>query len=393
MNIENNILKYYLRNVMFITGTAYAGKSTMAYLLAKKYDLIHCGENYHSVLPQEILTIKQQPCLSYFSTKKDWQEFVNRTPEVYNSWFKGAAQEASEIEIAELIHRSQGKKIIVDTNISIEDLAQIADYRQIAIMLSPECLSVEKFFERNDPEKNFIREQIMQAEDPQKTMENFKACIAKVNSKENYDMLAQSGFFTLVRSNTEADTRQEMMQTLADHFGLTERSNILICTERLQIRPFEEADFEQFKALLDLHSGWKLQKSHAKAFFQCHLSNYEKMDIDHSYICFGIFEKDTEKLIGYIGINKHKYLHIPELGYGILEPFRGKGYAKEAARGTLRWVKSYFQIPSLVGTAAVDNLAARKVLEYCGFTLEEVRNIKVHKANECYNFAIYKYVF
>jgi len=29
LKIENNILKYYLINVYFITSTAYAGKSTM----------------------------------------------------------------------------------------------------------------------------------------------------------------------------------------------------------------------------------------------------------------------------------------------------------------------------------------------------------------------------
>ena len=38
MNIENNILRYYLRNVWFITGTAYAGKSTTVRMLAERYD-------------------------------------------------------------------------------------------------------------------------------------------------------------------------------------------------------------------------------------------------------------------------------------------------------------------------------------------------------------------
>ena len=38
MKTENNILKYYLRNVFFITGTAYAGKSTTVKMLAEKYD-------------------------------------------------------------------------------------------------------------------------------------------------------------------------------------------------------------------------------------------------------------------------------------------------------------------------------------------------------------------
>ena len=32
----------------FITGTAYAGKSTMVKLLAEKYGGIFCGENYHN---------------------------------------------------------------------------------------------------------------------------------------------------------------------------------------------------------------------------------------------------------------------------------------------------------------------------------------------------------
>lgn len=47
MKIDDNIIKYYLRNVMFITGTAYAGKSTMVAMLAEKYGLVQCGENYH----------------------------------------------------------------------------------------------------------------------------------------------------------------------------------------------------------------------------------------------------------------------------------------------------------------------------------------------------------
>ena len=47
MLIENNILKYYLRNVYFINGTAYAGKSTAVHMLAERFGLVECGENYH----------------------------------------------------------------------------------------------------------------------------------------------------------------------------------------------------------------------------------------------------------------------------------------------------------------------------------------------------------
>ena len=37
-------------NAYFITGTAYAGKSTMVKLLAEKYNGILCEENYHDQL-------------------------------------------------------------------------------------------------------------------------------------------------------------------------------------------------------------------------------------------------------------------------------------------------------------------------------------------------------
>ena len=57
MNIENNIIRHYLRNAYFITGTAYAGKSTMVKMLAEKYDMIFCGENYTSDISDKIAEI------------------------------------------------------------------------------------------------------------------------------------------------------------------------------------------------------------------------------------------------------------------------------------------------------------------------------------------------
>ncbi len=220
MKIDNRIIKHYLKNVMFITGTAYAGKSTMVALLAEKYGLVPCGENYHSLVADEIIVPERQPNLCYFQTMRDWQEFLNRTPEEYEKWIQGCSLEATEFEVAELIRISQSHRVIVDTNIPLHILHDIADYHQVAVMLSPQAMSVEKFFDRDDPDKAFIKEQIMKAENPQKTMENFKACLAKVNSKKHYDEFAKSGFFTLVRKDANRDTREETLKILSTHFRL-----------------------------------------------------------------------------------------------------------------------------------------------------------------------------
>ena len=45
IGIASNIIKYYLKDVYFINGTAYAGKSTMVHMLAEKYGMIECGDN------------------------------------------------------------------------------------------------------------------------------------------------------------------------------------------------------------------------------------------------------------------------------------------------------------------------------------------------------------
>lgn len=220
MNIHENIIKHCLKNAMFITGTAYAGKSTMVALLAEKHGLIPCGENYHFELSNEIATPNIFPNLCYFQTMKDWQGFVNRTPDEYEAWIQGANLEIEQFEIAHLMRISQHQKVIVDTNIPLKTLCKIANYNQVAVMLSPQSMSVEKFFERGDKDKAFIKSQIMKSENPELTMENYLNCIARINSKERYEEFEKSGFFTLVREDSEKDTRNEVLEKLERHFEL-----------------------------------------------------------------------------------------------------------------------------------------------------------------------------
>lgn len=220
ITIKSNILKYVFRNIYFINGMAYAGKSTMVKMLAEKYDGIACGENYHDIL-MDAIDVENQPNLSYFDTMKDWQEFVNRTPEEYERWIAGCSEEAADLEIIRLIQLADcGKRIFVDTNISVEKLREISDYDHVAVMLAPQSTSVERFFDREDQEKQFILEQIQKAENPDKTMKNYCECLAKINSEEKYDAFEKSGFFTLIRD--DARTLGQTLEILAGHFHLGE---------------------------------------------------------------------------------------------------------------------------------------------------------------------------
>ncbi len=215
---QSNILRSLLNDCYFINGTAYAGKSTMVKLLAEKYDGLCCGENYHMDL-LHCADPAHQPNLCYFQTMSGWQEFISRTPEAYDAWITGTNREAAQLEIIRLLQLStQGKKIFVDTNIPLDTLREISDYHHVAIMLSPQSMSVEQFFDRGDPEKQFLLQKIQEAPDPEAAMANYRACLAKINSRSHYRDFAESGFYTYVRE--ENSTIEGALKELEAHFLL-----------------------------------------------------------------------------------------------------------------------------------------------------------------------------
>lgn len=220
MKIENNIVKHYLKNVYFITGTAYAGKSTTVKMLADRYGMLFCGENYHIEVSDAVATPDIQPNLCYRKTLTDWKDFVTRPPEEYERWIYSSGREGVGFEVAELISIARDKKVIVDTNIPVDILKEISEYNHVAVMLSPQSMSVERFFDRSDPEKQFILSVIDSCDNPKEVMDNYKRGLALINSQKHYDEFANSGFFTIVREGNGVDTREEVCDKIAKHFGL-----------------------------------------------------------------------------------------------------------------------------------------------------------------------------
>lgn len=218
--IETNLLRKLFENVYFVIGTAYAGKSTMVRMLSEKHGGVFCGENYHDAL-MGLIDPARQPNLGYFQTMSGWQEFIARTPEQYAAWIDGTAREAAQLEVIELIRRTQGgRKVFVDTNISFEVLREISDYRRVAVLLSDPAVSVHRFFDRPDAEKQFIYQQLLEAPNSQAALANYRAILERINSPESYRALEESGFFVLKRD--DARTPEQTLAILERHFNLLE---------------------------------------------------------------------------------------------------------------------------------------------------------------------------
>lgn len=189
-------------DIYYIIGTAYAGKSTMVKLLAQKYDSIACEENYHDSMVDEKLDKEEFPCLCYTRDLQDWREFIRRTPDEYETWIDGVARECEVLELKILEElKKQERKIFVDTNISIQTLKKISDTDHVLVMLSDQMVSVNRFFERPDREKQFLYQLLMQEPNPNAAMANFREMLTRVNSKEKYDRFLHSGFRVLLRDD------------------------------------------------------------------------------------------------------------------------------------------------------------------------------------------------
>lgn len=203
-------------DVYYIIGTAYAGKSTMVTLLAEKYDGIVCEENYHDSLVDDKLDKNEFPCLCYTRDLQDWREFIRRTPEEYAAWCEGVAKECEVLELRILEGlKEQGRKIFVDTNISIETLKKISDTEHVLVMLSDQMVSVNRFFERPDREKQFLYRLLMQEPDPDAALANFREMLMRVNSKQAYDKFLYSGFKVLLRDdNRTVEDTLEIVESM-----------------------------------------------------------------------------------------------------------------------------------------------------------------------------------
>jgi hypothetical protein len=206
------------KNVYFINGTAYAGKSTMVKELAKKYNAILCEENYHDSL-RYTLDKNEFPGLCYTRDMVDWRDFIRRSPDEYEAWIDRTSKECEILELKILEDLSkQDKLIFVDTNISIETLKEISDNEHVLIMLADPEISVRRFFERPDKEKQFLYQLLLKEDNPDLALENFRNCLKRINSVERYNKFLYSGFNVLLRDDNR--TIDETLDLVENYFKL-----------------------------------------------------------------------------------------------------------------------------------------------------------------------------
>ena len=358
-----------LSSVYFVIGTAYAGKSTLVKNLAKKHPGIALEENYHNAkLPE--LDSREFPNLTYTRDLEDWHEFIRRTPDEYVTWIRNVQKECETVElqmIEELLQKPEvhGKKIFVDTNICIETLHRISDTGHVLVMLSEPEISVRRFFERPDKEKQFLYQLMMEEPDPQASLDNYRKILTQVNSQEAYDELMHSGFRVLLRD--EERTQGETVLLAEEIFGIAKEMSPCVSgmIEFRKISDFPKGTL--YDILIDAYSFdernrqiWDKNWKETDDFF------YSHPEIADEY---GLVTCLDGEAIGFVTWDpRHRPDYVEIEHNGIRGKYKGRGYGRLQLLEALRRIREYEGLKRII-VCTNSNLIAPKNYESVGFTL------------------------
>ncbi len=90
---------------------------------------------------------------------------------------------------------------------------------------------------------------------------------------------------------------------------------------------------------------------------------------------YAIQPKEGGSPIGICGLVKRDFLEDVDIGFALLPAFRGKGFAREAARATLTYARQVVGLDRIVAITSRDNEASGRLLEDIGLRFEKMIRI------------------
>jgi RimJ/RimL family protein N-acetyltransferase len=150
---------------------------------------------------------------------------------------------------------------------------------------------------------------------------------------------------------------------------------VILTTERLRLREMTAGDAG---ALLRLNANPNVIKyvgdpaladeAEALAVFTGRILPQYR---DHGVGRWAVELRDGGEFLGWCGLKYLPETDEYDLGYRFFEHAWGRGYATEAARGTVEWARAHLPGRRVVGKAMLGNLGSIRVLEKIGLRFEK----------------------
>ncbi|WP_433855384.1 GNAT family N-acetyltransferase [Streptomyces kronopolitis] len=153
--------------------------------------------------------------------------------------------------------------------------------------------------------------------------------------------------------------------------------DISISTDRLVLRPLEEADVPALADMMDdeLVAAWTtVPQPYTRAAARSWVDEYAPAERTAGRgIDFAVTEFLTQRLVGVVQLSHTDWrLRATELSYIVASWARGEGYASEAALATAQWVFHDQKFERLELRTAAGNTASQQVAQKIGCISEGV---------------------
>jgi ribosomal-protein-alanine N-acetyltransferase len=173
-------------------------------------------------------------------------------------------------------------------------------------------------------------------------------------------------------------------------------SKVIIETERLILRAFEERDIDDFYEYARVPgvgemAGWPHHKTieESKVILNIFVNGKDVLAV--------VF-KDTGKVIGSIGLHnswaneesEYQTFKIKEIGYVLSKDYWGKGLMPEAAAALIDYCFTVLNLDMLTCGHFESNMQSRRVIEKSGFTLKKRSEYRAEQLST--TFSDLKYV-
>ena len=213
MIFQDNVIKEYLKNVYFITGTPCGGKTTISRELAKRHNLLVYDIDEQFAKHQKISNSAFQPSMS--KVFKDADEFFGRTVEEYKKWLIDNTREQLDFVLLDLIRLSQNQIVLCDCHLTVEEADKLTEASRIVFLIKDPSNLVDDYCNR--PDHQGFSDFINSASDIERAKAICNATLKSLNEKRCSDIKG-SNYFWIER--TENSTVNETVRKVEHHFGL-----------------------------------------------------------------------------------------------------------------------------------------------------------------------------
>lgn len=164
---------------------------------------------------------------------------------------------------------------------------------------------------------------------------------------------------------------------------------ILFESERLYVKPFTEADADNFFALngdaeIMQYIRDPKTREESDVFLELNLKCYNEYP---GLGRFAVFTKGDHAFVGsfsLLSIDNSENIH---LGYALLKTFHGKGFATELVKASFDYVFQTIPNDHVHALTVAENVGSQKVLLKCGFRFKETMQ---HEGDEVMVFELPK---